>query len=44
MVNDANLLMTVMTNQAIIKAAISSVETFVGNKNKFEAWITSVER
>ena len=35
--------MTVMAHQAIIQAAISLVETFDGDKNKFEAWITSVE-
>ena len=32
-----------MVDQAINKAAMSLVETFNGNKNKFEAWITSTE-
>ena len=41
--NDVNMLTTIMADQAIIQAAISLVETFDGNKNKFEAWITSVE-
>ena len=35
-VNDVNLLMIVMVDQAIVQAAISLTETF-------EAWITSVE-
>ena len=39
MVNDVNLLMTVMVDQAII----SSVEKFDDNKNRFGAWITSVQ-
>ena len=34
--------MTVMTDQTIIQASISSIETFDGNKNKFNAWITLV--
>ena len=38
-INYVNWVMTVMADQAIIQAAISSVETFEGNKNKFEAWI-----
>ena len=42
-VNDVNLLTAVMANQAIIPAAISLVETFDGDKNKFEALIASVE-
>ena len=37
MVNNVNLLATVMADQAIIQAAISLVETFAGDKNKFEA-------
>ena len=32
-----------MVNQLIIQAAIFSVETDDGNKNKFEAWIPSIE-
>ena len=32
-----------MVDHAIIQAAISLVETFDGNKNKFEVRITSVE-
>ena len=42
-VNDVKLLMVVMTDQDIIQTAISLVETFDGNKNKLEAWITSDE-
>ena len=42
-VNDVTLLMTVVVDQAIIQTALSSVETFDGNKSKFEAWIISVE-
>ena len=41
--NDFSLLVSVMVDQAIIQAAICSVETFDGNKNKFEAWIALVE-
>ena len=37
------MLTTVITNQAIIQAVISLVETFDGYRNKFEAWITSFE-
>ena len=44
MVNQASLLASVMMNQTIIQTAISSVKTFDGNKNKFEAWIASVEK
>ena len=39
-VNDVNLLTTVMAEQAIIQAVISLVENFNSDKNKFEAWIT----
>ena len=42
-INNVNLLMKLMADQAIIQAEISSVGTFDGNKNKFEAWITSDE-
>ena len=42
-VKDVNLLTTVMTDQAIIKTTICSVETYESYKNKFETWITSVE-
>ena len=42
-VNNVNMLMIVMSDQDIIQVAISSVETFDGNKTKFEAWITSAE-
>ena len=43
MVNDVNLLTTIMGNHIIIQAAISLVETFDGDKKKFETWIRSVE-
>ena len=43
MVNEASLLVSVMVDQPIIWAAMSSIETFDGNKNKFETWIASVE-
>ena len=43
MANNVNLLMSVIVDQAIIQQAISSVETFDVNRNKCEAWITSVE-
>ena len=42
-VNDASLLTSIMVDQTIIQAAISSVVTFDDNKNIFEAWIPSVE-
>ena len=42
-VNNVNILTRVMANQAIIQAVISSVETFDGDKNKFEARIISGE-
>ena len=32
-----------MAGQTIIQTVISSVETFDGNKNNFEAWIASLE-
>ena len=43
MINNVNLLIIVMADQAIIQAALSSVKTFDGDIYKFEAWITSVE-
>ena len=43
MMNDVNMLTVVMTDQALIQASVSLVETFDGNKNKYQAWITSVE-
>ena len=42
-VNEASLLVTVMVDQPIIYTAIFSVETFDGNKNRFEVWIVSAE-
>ena len=43
MVNNLNMLTTERADKTIIQSAISSLETFDGNKNKFEGWITSVE-
>ena len=40
-INDASILTLVMADQTIIQAAISSIETFDGNKNKFEVCIVS---
>ena len=42
-VNEANLLASVMVMQPIIQAAISSLDTFDGTKSKFESRIESVE-
>ena len=42
-VNEAGVLASVMVDQPIFLAAISSVETFHENKNKFEAWIALIE-
>ena len=42
-VNNLNLIMKVMVDQAIIKAAMSSIENVDSSKNKFEAWITLVK-
>ena len=39
LVNKVSQLVLVMADQAIIKAAISSVETFDDNKNKFEVLV-----
>ena len=40
---EASLLASVMVEQPIIQAAISTVETFNGAKSKFEALVASVE-
>ena len=40
---ETRLLTSVVVEQPNIQAAISPVETFNGNKSKFEFWITSVE-
>ena len=42
-VNKTSLLVSVMVEQPIIKAAISSVDTFHGTITKFELGIASVE-
>ena len=38
-----SLLASMMVEQPIIQAAISTVETFDDTKSKFESWIASVE-
>ena len=40
---EGNLLLSVMIEQTIIQAALSSIETFDGTKSKFEAWTESIE-
>ena len=42
-VSKASLLASVVMEQSIIQAAISSVETYDGTKSKSEAWTASVE-
>ena len=42
-VNEASLLASVMVEQPIIQAAVSSVGTFDGTKSKFKSWITLME-
>ena len=42
-ISEAILLASVMVEQPIIQAVISSIEAFDGTKSKFESWITSVE-
>ena len=41
--SEAGLLALVMVEQAIIQAAIPSVETFHGTKHKLKSWTASVE-
>ena len=42
-VYEGSLLSSVMIEQTIIQAALSSIETSDGTKGKFEAWTESVE-
>ena len=42
-VSDATILASVIVEQPIIQAVISSVKMFDGTKSKFESWITSGE-
>ena len=40
---EGSLLSSVMIEQTIIQAALSSIETFDRTKSKFEPWIESIE-
>ena len=40
---EGSMLLSVMIEQTIIQAALSSIETFDGTKSKFEAWTESIE-
>ena len=42
-VNKTSLLASVMVQQPMIQAVISSVEMFDGNRSKFVSWIASME-
>ena len=42
-ISETSLLASMMVEQPIIQAAITSEETFSGTKSKFESWIASLE-
>ena len=42
-VYEGNLLSSVMFEQTIIQAAVSSIETYIQTKSKLEAWMKSIE-